>query len=127
MDMKRLRDLLLTILGLWLILSPRFLHIPTAHAVAAWNTWVLGAALILLTSVCRYLLDARTPWEDIAGAVLGFWLMIAPWALGFADYGLERSNSLIVGFLVAGLALWATVIDANLIERLDHRMSEHHS
>jgi hypothetical protein len=127
MDMKRLRDLLLTILGLWLVLSPGILHLPTAHVVAVWNTWVVGAALILLTSVSRYLLDARTPLEDIAGALMGLWLTIAPWALGFADFQLERSNSFVVGFFVTVLALWAMVIDVNLFKRRDHRMPERQS
>ena len=47
MDMKRLRDLLITVLGLWLMLAPRFLHFPVAHVDATWNTWIVGAAIIL--------------------------------------------------------------------------------
>jgi SPW repeat len=114
MDMKRLRDLLITVLGLWLMLAPRFLHFPFAHVQATWNTWIVGAAIILLTAVSRYLEDARNPWEDLACAAIGFWLVISPWALGFAPQATERSNAVIVGVLVTLSALWATVVDADL-------------
>jgi hypothetical protein len=125
MDMKRLRDLLITVLGLWLMISPRVLHFAAGHADAVWNTWLLGAAIILITAVSRYLMDARSPWEDLACAALGFWLMGAPWVLGFAAQVTERSNSIIVGFFVAVLALWATVVDADL-RKLNDWMHQHH-
>jgi len=125
MDMKRLRDLFITVLGLWLMMSPRVLHFAAVHADAVWNTWLLGAAIILITAVSRYLLDERNPWEDIACAALGVWLMIAPWVLGFAAHATERSNSVIVGFLVTALALWATVVDANLRKWVDNWMHQH--
>lgn len=126
MDMKRLRDLLITVLGLWLMISPRVLHFAVGHADAVWNTWLLGAAIILITAVSRYLMDARSPWEDLACAALGFWLMGAPWVLGFAAQVTERSNSIIVGFFVAVLALWATVVDAELRKWMNDWMHQHH-
>jgi TRAP-type uncharacterized transport system fused permease subunit len=126
MDMKRLRDLFITLLGLWLMMSPRVLHFAAVHLDAVWNTWVLGAAVILITAVSRYLLDERNPWEDIACAALGLWLMVSPWVLGFAALVPERSNSVIVGFLVTVLALWATVVDADLRKWADGWMHRHH-
>ena len=126
MDMKRLRDLLITVLGLWLMISPRVLNFAVGHADAVWNTWLLGAAIILITAVSRYLMDARSPWEDLACAALGFWLMGAPWVLGFAAQVTERSNSIIVGFFVAALALWATVVDADLRKWMNDWMHQHH-
>jgi SPW repeat-containing protein len=125
MDMKRVRDLLITLLGLWLMMSPRVLHFATGHLDAIYNTWLLGAAVILITAVSRYLLDERNPWEDIACAALGLWLMVSPWALGFTQAP-ERSNSVIVGFLVAALALWATAVDAHLRKWVDDWMHQHH-
>src|ERR1700676_3988976 len=93
MDMKRLRDLLITVLGLWLMMSPRGLHFAAVPGGSGGNTWLLGAAVILITAVSRYLLDERNPWEDIACAALGLWLMVSPWVLGFAAHETERSNS----------------------------------
>jgi hypothetical protein len=37
----------------------------------------------------------------------------------------ERSNSIITGFLVTVLALWATVVDADLRKWMDDWMHEH--
>jgi hypothetical protein len=126
MDMKRLRDLLISVLGLWLMMSPRVLAFAATHADAVWNTWVVGTAIILMTAVSRYLVDTRSPWEDLACAALGFWLMVSPWALGFAAHIPERSNSIIIGFLVAVLALWAMVVDADLRKWMGNWMHQHH-
>jgi drug/metabolite transporter (DMT)-like permease len=126
MDMKRLRDLVITLLGLWLVVSPRILEFAPSHLDAVWNTWVVGAAIIMVIAVSRYLVDARSPWEDLASAAFGLWLMIAPWALGFSTHPSERSNSLIVGFLVTALSLWAMAVDGNLRKRIDDRRHQQH-
>jgi TRAP-type uncharacterized transport system fused permease subunit len=125
MDMKRLRDLFITVLGLWLMMSPGVMHFAVSHVDAAWNTWLVGVVLILITAVSRYLVDTRSPWEDLACAALGFWLMISPWA-GFAADTVERSNSIIIGLLVTVLALWATVVDADLRKWMEDWMHRHH-
>jgi hypothetical protein len=111
MDTKRLRDWTIAALGLWLVISPRLLHFPASHLDAVWNTWLTGAAIILVIAVSRYLVDIRTPWEDMAEAALGLWMMASPWALGFTTHLPEKANSISVGFLVAALALWAMMVD----------------
>ena len=55
-----------------------------------------------------------------------FWLIIAPWALGFTAYPTERANSVIVGTLVVFLALWAMAVDGDLRRWMDNRMHHHH-
>ncbi len=125
MDMKRLRDLVITLAGLWLMMSPRLLHFGTSHLDAVWNTWLVGAAIILVIAVSRYLVDARSPWEDLASAAFGLWLMIAPWALGFAPFVAERSNSVLTGIVVTALSLWAMVVDADLRKWVEDRRHQH--
>lgn len=124
--MKRLRDLVITFLGLWLMASPRLLHFAGSHQDAVWNTWLIGAAIILVIAVSRYLVDVRSPWEDLTGAALGLWLMISPWVLGFSAQMTERSNSIIIGFFVAVFSLWAMVVDADLRKWMDDWMHQHH-
>jgi hypothetical protein len=126
MDMKRLRDLVITLSGLWLMASPRILHFAPGHLDAVWNTWLTGAAVIMVIAVCRYLVDTRSPWEDIASAAFGLWLMVSPWILGYAAYVAERSNSVIIGLVVAALSLWAMVVDADLRKWMDDWMHQHH-
>ncbi len=52
--------------------------------------------------------------------------MVAPWALGFAAHMTARTNSIVVGFLVAALALWAMVVDTDLRKWMGEWMHEHH-
>ena len=126
MDMKRLRDWAIAGLGIWLVASPRVLHFELSHLNAVWNTWLVGAAVILVVAVSRYLVDVRSPREDVTVTGLGLWLMASPWVLGFANHITERSNSIIVGFLVAVMALWAMVVDTDLRKWMDDWMHHHH-
>ncbi len=43
-------------------------------------------------------------WEDWVDMVLGAWLAISPWILGFTDSGPATRNALIVGVAVAVLS-----------------------
>lgn len=46
-------------------------------------------------------------WQDVVNCVLGVWLFLSPWILGFADVGLAATNAWIFGVIVAALALLA--------------------
>lgn len=39
----------------------------------------------------------RRQWQDMVNFVLGFWLVIAPWAMGYADTRFAVGNSVIMG------------------------------
>jgi hypothetical protein len=41
--------------------------------------------------------------------VLGIWLLISPWVLGFTPSEALRWNSIIAGALIAALAAWVIV------------------
>ncbi len=41
-----------------------------------------------------------------ANLILGLWLLISPWVLGFADVRNALLNHIVVGALIALLALW---------------------
>ena len=46
-------------------------------------------------------------WQDVANFVLGAWLFISPWILGFSDAGKVATNASIFGIIIALLALSA--------------------
>ena len=48
---------------------------------AAWNAWVLGAIVFLVSLSAISRMDF---WQERANAVLGVWIFIAPWVLNFA-------------------------------------------
>jgi hypothetical protein len=126
MDMKRLRDWVIGLLGLWMWVSPRVIHFAGIQPGAIWCAWLTGAAIILVTVGSRFVIETWSPWQDGTNAVLGLWLMVAPWVLGFAAHLAARNNSIIVGFFVTVLALWGMFVETDLRKRMDEWMHEHH-
>jgi hypothetical protein len=126
MDMKRLRDWVIALLGLWMLVSPRVLHFVGIQSDAIWSAWLTGVAIILVTAGSRFVIETWSPWQDGTNAVLGLWLMVSPWVLGFAAHMTARTNSIVVGLLVVVLALWAMVVDTDLRKWMDEWMHQHH-
>lgn len=49
-------------------------------------------------------------WQDVVNAVLGIWLCLSPWALGFTGTAVATSNALIVGLALIAAALGAIFV-----------------
>ena len=118
----RWRDWAMLILAVWLFVSPWALGFAAGTApataegeaaaaaaatgggwAAAWNAWIVGAivAALAIAAAVRF-----AEWEDWVNLVLGAWLVVAPWALGFAALAAAAWNHVIVGALIAALAAW---------------------
>lgn len=115
----RWRDWAMLILAAWLFVSPWVLGFAAGMApataegeaaaateggrLAAWNAWIVGAivAALAIAAAVRF-----AEWEDWVNLVLGAWLVVAPWALGFAALAAAAWNHVIVGALIAALAAW---------------------
>lgn len=98
-------DIVNLVLGLCLAIAPWALGF-TGETVAAWNAWVVGAAVTLLAAGT---LVSFTEWEEWANLALGIWAVLAPWLLGFAGVAHAMYAHVIIGLLVATLAavgLW---------------------
>jgi hypothetical protein len=92
--------------GLGLALSPWILDF-TAVAAAAWNAWIVGAAIALLA--VWDLVSFSKIQERIIG-VLGLWAIVAPWVLGFADLSAATAAHVVLGLIAAVVAagtLWS--------------------
>lgn len=97
------------VLAIWLFISPWVLNFgagganagaggsATPAADASWNAWVLGVIvfLVALSAIGRMQL-----WQEWINLVLGIWVFIAPWVLGFAGLGNAAWDHWIVGALV---------------------------
>jgi hypothetical protein len=59
------------------------------------------------------------PWEELVDVILGLALIAAPWIFGFADIAVARGNSIVVGALVAGIALWGMWTDVAVYKWMD--------
>ena len=93
------------VLGVWLALSPWFLGY-AGQATPAWNAHVIG---VIIAVAALAALFAFQQWEEWVNAALGTWLIASPYLLGFAGLSSALWNQVVVGFLVAALAIWTAV------------------
>ena len=49
-------------------------------------------------------------WQDAVNAVIGVWLVLSPWALGYAPEAMAMSNAVIVGLALVAAALGAIFV-----------------
>jgi hypothetical protein len=101
------------VLAIWLFISPWVINfsapaaapagapagamVPPAVSNASWNAWVLGVIIFLVA--CSAIGRLRA-WQEWVNLLLGIWLFVAPWALGFTQLGGAAWDHWIVGVLV---------------------------
>ena len=123
--MNRWQHWVIALSGLWMLVSHLVLRYTEFQSGVLWNTWVVGAAIILV-SAGRFIAEIPEPTQDLVHAALGLWLMVSPWVLGFASHPTARNNSLVVGLIVATTALWAMLVETDLRKWMSDWMHEHH-
>jgi hypothetical protein len=116
--MKRWQDWANLVLGAWMIISPWVLGFADTNNVAAMSAWALGTGIVVFAGMAA---SMRQAWEEGINMLLGIALLSSPWVFEFAAQQTPTSNAVIVGVLVAALALWAMLSDATIRERLFHR------
>jgi hypothetical protein len=110
---KHWQDLLNLMLAIWLFFSPWVLqfgqHVVaqpgagiTAVQAASSNAWVLGVIVFLVSATALYGMEL---WQEWVNLILGAWIFIAPWVLGFSP-GLYDASWLhrIVGALIFAIS-----------------------
>lgn len=115
---NRPQDWALVVLAIWLFISPWVLHFGSAAAAgaiggtasgygaavghASWNAWILGIILFLVAVSAVGRMQFNQEWIAL---VLGAWIFIAPWVLGFVVLPKASWDHWIVGVLVFLIAL----------------------
>ncbi|SFB19558.1 SPW repeat-containing protein [Amycolatopsis marina] len=100
--------------GVWLASAPFALDYAGTGAgrPGYWNDVVLGVAIALLALV-RTVSPRQVPWFSLVNAVLGGWLVAAPFVLGYNE-GQDASravvNDVVVGIVVLALAVISAAI-----------------
>jgi hypothetical protein len=102
---NRWQDWVVLALGAWLFLSP-FVFLPSSNGIDT-NAQVVGLAVVLFAGLA--LVDSRM-WEEWINLVLGGWLIVAPFALGFSAEKVPTWNSLIVGTTLGVLSFWLIAV-----------------
>ena len=105
MENTRLPSMLNIIAGIWLIIAPFILGYANI-AGALWSDIIVGAAVIIFALV-RSTGDPHTTWASWANLVLGIWLIIAPFAIGYSAISAALWNVIILGIAVVVFALWS--------------------
>lgn len=93
----RWQDWINLIVGAWLFFSPWLLKYATL-GTASWDSFIFGVAIVVFAVWALY---APKAWEELTNLILGAWLIISPWVLGFSTNRLVMWNLVIVGAIVA--------------------------
>ncbi|AIC26468.1 MULTISPECIES: SPW repeat protein [Rhizobium] len=93
-------DIVNIVAGLGLLISP-WLFGFAAETSAAWNAWIVGAAITVLAVAALYAFYEAEEWANL---VLGLWALVAPWILGFSAVTAAMWAHVIAGIVVAVLA-----------------------
>ena len=101
----RWQDWVTLILGLWLFIMPFGGLLPTDSAAAV-NGYIFGA---IIAAVSAAELFWEQIWEEWVDVVIGLWLIVAPFVLGFTHDSTAMWSSIVIGLFVAGDALWAAL------------------
>lgn len=120
--MKRWLDGIGALLGAWMFVSPWALGFAALTDRAAWVAWVLGAAILILGAAAAYRPSLR---EEAATLALGVLALICPRIVAFAGQSKATSNAVVVGVLVAALALWSMLLDATARGWVRERLGTH--
>jgi hypothetical protein len=99
---------LVALVGLWELVSPFVLGF-SGHTTPLYNSIIFGILLIILGVWAANSRDARTDRTlDIVNAIIGIWLIIAPFVLGFAATVMAAEwSSIIVGIVTLVLGVIA--------------------
>ena len=97
------QDTLNFLLGAGLFFSP-WLFGFGAEQPAALNAYVVGAIIAVMALMALF---AFQTWEEWVTGVLGAWLIIAPWFLGFSEVTAPLLTHLVVGIAALVLAIWS--------------------
>lgn len=115
-QIKHWQDPVNALLGVWVVLSPWALGYQDTR-VAMVNALVVGLALIAAALGAIFVPRA---WEEWTEVVLGAWLVMAPWVLGFSMLYQATLSTVVTGLVIVALALWALLTDKDLRSWMAH-------
>ena len=111
-DSSRLASTLNVLAGIWLIISSWVLGFSDMQ-VPFWDTLIVGIVVLVLAAM--RLGTPGTAGLSWLNFLVGIWLIISPWVLGFAPNSAvmgsstAASNAVILGILVGIFGLWAAL------------------
>ena len=106
-QMKHWQDPVMAVLGVWLILSAWVLGFQdNLNALA--NAVIIG---ILLIAAALGAIFVPRAWEEWTEVVLGLWMAVSPWVLGFSEQPNATVATVVTGLAIIVLSLWVLATD----------------
>jgi formate hydrogenlyase subunit 4 len=90
------QDFVNVFLGIWAFLTPWVIGHHGGAAVVA-NYVIVG---ILITLFASAAIVAFRPWQEAINIVLGAWLLVSPWLVGFKAIPSLMWSAVVIGVLV---------------------------
>lgn len=117
-DMVRWAGGLNILAGIWLIISPFILGFSNVQS-AMWNAVIVGIVVAVLAAIrAGAMLDQ--PWLSWINLILGIWLFVSPWVLGYSGTTSALWNSLVLGVIVFVLSGWSILSSPDGVGSLTH-------
>lgn len=107
---KNFQDWVNLVLAVLLFIAPWLLRFST-DLTASYNAWISGVVVGIIAVTA---LTAFAEWEEWLEMLVGLWVVISPWALGFALDRTATWSHVILGLLVIAFA-------ASEVYQLRHR------
>lgn len=93
--------------GIWLLISPFVLSFGSATGAVTNN--VIFGIIIGLLALFRFFNPRQAVGVSWLNVVLGIWVLISPWVIGFSAYSVATSNNVIMGIIIIILAGWSAL------------------
>ncbi len=109
--MKTAKNLnwVIALAGIWEVIAP-FVLSYTKVSSAMWDAIIIGIVLVIL-GVWAALANSPGTVKGLSwvNAILGLWLIIAPFILSYSSTASAMWNDIIVGVIVVILGVWAAL------------------
>ncbi len=100
----RWQDWLNLIAGIVIFIAPWY-SATWEYTASSWSAWIVGVAIVLVALWALAAPGSMIPdWINI---VLGAWVFISPWVLGFVGLAAIAWSAWIIGAVVVLLSAWA--------------------
>ena len=98
----RWQDWVTLIAGLWLFINPWIFGY--SRMSYSWDAYLFGAVVFIFSI---WALSDKRFWEEWVDLLIGIWIFLSPWILGFSMNGGALWNFLAVGFVLMVFAIWS--------------------
>lgn len=108
------------LVGIWLIISPFLLNY-SSNSTALWNDIIAGVAVIIFAATQTAQSNRSISWPSWVNLLIGIWLVLAPFALGYSASTVTMWNEILTGIVIIALAAFAA-FSSSPTDRMDDRV-----